>query len=47
MKLTDENKKLVNGNKKLKILIQSLEQQIKEQETLIKKLNDTSHHLFN
>ena len=44
MKLTDENKKLVNGNKKLKILIQSLEQQIKEQETLIKKLKDTSHH---
>ena len=51
IKLDNENKKLVNGNKKLgnenkklKILMQSLEQQIKEQETLIKKLNDTSHH---
>ena len=51
MKLENESKKLVNGNKKLdnenkklKILIQSLEQQINEQETLIKKLNDTSHH---
>ena len=43
-KLADGNKKLADGNKKLKILIQSLEQQVKEQETLIKKLDDTSHH---
>jgi len=44
IKLADENKKLVNRNKKSEILIQVLEQQIREQETLIKKLEDTTHH---
>ena len=40
----NENKKLVNENKTLEIIIKSLEQQIGEQETLNKKLEDISHH---
>ena len=46
--LANENKNLANEkideNKKLENLIQSLNQQIKEQKAFIKKLEDTSHH---